>query len=88
VEVRKMGKAKEHFKTLSELSEKIMVLGESIKKAEKDMESVWMDQVEEIDLRNVKDCMKSVEDALHLLQEEVSHMAAEHCKGTMDTRQK
>jgi hypothetical protein len=38
-----MGKANEHLNTLSELSEKIMSLGESIKKAEKDMESVWMD---------------------------------------------
>ena len=83
-----MGKANEHLKTLSELSQKIMALGESIKKAEKDMQSVWMDQVEEIDLRNVKDRMKTVEDALHLLQEEVSHMEAEHCKRTTGTGQK
>jgi len=59
-----------------------MALGESIKKAEKDMESVWMDQIEEIDLRDVKEGMKAVENALHLLQEEVGHVEAEHCKGT------
>lgn len=83
-----MGKANEHFKTLSELSEKIMALGESIKKAEKDMESVWMDQLEEIDLGDVKDRMKSVEDALHLLQEEIGHMEVEHCKGNRDKQPK
>ena len=83
-----MGRPNEHLKTLSELSQKIMALGESIKKAEKDMQSVWMDEVEEIDLRDVKDRMKSVEDALHLLQEEVSHMETEHCKEPIDTRQK
>ena len=83
-----MGKANEHLKTLSELSQKIMALGESIKKAEKDMQSVWMDQVEEIDLRDVKSRMKAVEKALHLLQEEVSHMEAEHCKRTTGTGQK
>ena len=83
-----MGKANEHLNTLSKLSEKIMSLGESIKKAEKDMESVWMDQVEEIDLRDVKNRMKSVEDALHLLQEEVSHMEAEHCRRTIGIQQK
>lgn len=77
-----MGKANEHFKTLSELSERIMALGESIKKAEGDMKSVWTDQIEEIDLREVKGRMKAVENALHLLQEEVEHMEAEHCKGT------
>jgi hypothetical protein len=75
-----MGKPNEHLKKLSELSERIMVLGESIKKAEKDMKSVWMDQIEKIDLRDVKEHMKAVEDALHLLGEEVSHIEAEHCK--------
>ena len=77
-----MGKTKEHFKTLSELSEKIMALGESIKRAEGDMESVWMDQIEEKDLRDVKNRMKAVENALRVLQEEIVHMEAEHCKGT------
>ena len=77
-----MAKTTEHLKNLSELSERIMALGDSIKKAEKDMKSVWMDQIEQIDLRDVKEHMKSVENALHLLQEEVNHVEAEHCKGT------
>jgi hypothetical protein len=34
-----MGKARDHLKKLSKLSEKIMALGESIGAAEKDMES-------------------------------------------------
>ncbi len=83
-----MVKTTEHLKHFSELSKRIMALGESIKKAEKDMESVWMDQVEKIDLRDVKDRMKSVEDALHLLQDEVSRMEAEHCKGTTEVKPK
>jgi len=73
---------REHLKNFSDLSERITALGESIKKAEKDMGSAWMDQIEEIDLRDVKDHLKGVESAFHLLQEEVSHMEAEHCKGT------
>lgn len=77
-----MAKTREHLKKLSELSGRIMALGESIKKAEGDMKSVWTDQLEEIDLREVKGRMKAVENALHLLQEEVEHMEAEHCKGT------
>ena len=77
-----MGKTNEHLKKLSELSGKIMALGESIKKAERDMKSVWTDQIEEIDLGEVKGRMKAVENALHLLQEEVEHVEAEHCKGT------
>ena len=77
-----MAKTMEHLKNFSKLSERIMALGESIKKAERDMKSVWTDQIEEIDLRDVKDHMKAVENALHLLQEEVSHMEIEHCKGT------
>ena len=83
-----MAKTAEHLKKFSELSEKIVSLGESIKKVEKDMESVWMDEVEEIDLRDVKDRMKSVEDVLHRLQEELLHMETEHCKGTPDRRPK
>ena len=77
-----MAKMNAHLKSFSDLSERIMVLGESIKRAEKDMESVWMDQGGKIDLRDVKDHLKGVESAFHLLQEEVSHMEAEHCKGT------
>jgi hypothetical protein len=34
-----MGEKKDHLKKLSELSEKITALGESIRDAEKDMES-------------------------------------------------
>jgi hypothetical protein len=59
-----MGKAKEHLRKLSELSKKIMALGESLKQAEKDMESTWTDEIEKRDLRNVKDRMKAVEDTL------------------------
>lgn len=77
-----MAKTMEHLNNFSKLSERIMALGESIKKAERDMKSVWTDQIEEIDLREVKDHMKAVENPLHLLQEEVSHMEIEHCKGT------
>jgi uncharacterized small protein (DUF1192 family) len=77
-----MAKTTEHLKNFSELSGRIMALGESIKKAERDMKSVWTDQIEEIDLREVKGRMKAVENVLHLLQEELEHVEAEHCKGT------
>jgi len=40
-----MGEKKDHLKKLSELSEKVMALANSIRQAEKDMESTWMDQV-------------------------------------------
>jgi len=83
-----MGKTNEHLKTLSRLSEKIMALGAAIKKAEKDMQSVWMDPIEEIDLRDVKDRVKEVENAVHLLQKEVSHMGVEHCRGSKSRQQK
>jgi hypothetical protein len=76
-----MGKAKEHLRKLSKLSEKIMALGESLRQAEKDMESIWADEVEKRDLENVKERMKAVEDTLCLLQLEVGHIEAEHCKG-------
>jgi hypothetical protein len=42
---------KEHVNKLSELSEKIMALGESSRRPEKDMESDWMDQIEKRDLQ-------------------------------------
>jgi hypothetical protein len=77
-----MAKAREHLKKLSKLSERIMVLGESIKQAEKDMESTWVDQIEIRDLRNVKRRLKEVEDALCTVQEEVGHIEASHCKET------
>ncbi len=44
------------------------------------MKSVWIDQIEEIDPRDVKEHMKAVEDALRLLGVEVGHIEAEHCK--------
>jgi len=75
-----MGKARDHLAKLSELSEKIMVLGKSLNRAEKDMESTWVDQIEMRDLRDVKRHLKEVEDALRLLQEEVSHIEGEHCR--------
>jgi hypothetical protein len=75
-----MGKARDHLAKLSELSEKILVLGESLRQAEKDMESTWVDQIEMRDLRDVKRHLKEVEDALCLLQKEVGHIEAEHCK--------
>jgi len=75
-----MGKARDHLAKLSELSEKIMALGKSLNRAEKDMESTWVDQIEMRDLRDVKRHLKEVEDALCLLQEEVSHIEGEHCK--------
>jgi len=76
-----MAKPKDHLRRLSELSEKVMALANSIKGAEKDMGSVWMDQVEKRDLQDVKKHMKEVEDVLCMLQEEVGHIESSHCKG-------
>jgi seryl-tRNA synthetase len=75
-----MGEKKDHLKKLSELSEKIMALANSIRQAKKDMESVWMDQVEKRDLQELKDQMKAVEEALCTLQEEVGHIEGKHCR--------
>ena len=75
-----MGEKKDHLKILSELSEKIMGLANSIRQAEKDMESTWMDQIEARDLWNVKEQMKAVEDALCMLQEEIGHLEGKHCR--------
>ena len=75
-----MAKPKDHLRRLSELSEKVMALANSIKGAEKDMGSVWMDQVEKRDLQDVKKHMKEVEDVLCMLQEEVGHIESSHCK--------
>ena len=80
-----MGEKKDHFRKLSELSKKIMTLSESIKQAEKDMGSVWTDEIEMKDLQNVKDRMKAVEGTLRILQEEVGHLEAEHCKKAKET---
>jgi hypothetical protein len=75
-----MGEKKDHLKTLSQLSEKIMALANSIRQGEKDMESTWVDQIEMRDLRDVKRRLKEVEDTLCMMQEEVGHIEAEHCK--------
>ena len=75
-----MGEKRDHLKRLSQLSEKVVALAESMRQAEKDMESVWMDQVEKRDLQDVKNHMKEVEDVLCMLQEEVSHIESSHCK--------
>ena len=69
-----MGEVKEHVDKILELSEKIMALGESIRRTEKDMESTWMDQVEKRDVQDVKNYVKEVEDLLCMLQEEVGHI--------------
>jgi hypothetical protein len=75
-----MGEKRDHLNKLSELSEKIMTLANSIRQAEKDMEATWMDEVEARDLRNVKERMKAVEETLIILQEEVGHIEGEHCR--------
>jgi hypothetical protein len=51
-----------------------------IRRAERDMESVWMDQVEMRDLQDVKNHMKEVEYVLCMLQEEVGHIESSHCR--------
>jgi len=75
-----MAEAKEHLKKLSELSEKIAALGESMTRAEKDLKFQWVDEIEQGDLQDVKDHVKAVEDALLMLQEEICHIEAEHCR--------
>ena len=75
-----MAEAKEHLRKFSELSKKIMALGESIRQAEKDMESPWVDEIEKRDLQDVKDHMKALEETLCMLQEEVGHIESQHCK--------
>jgi hypothetical protein len=75
-----MEKVRDHLKKLSKLSERIMALGEVINQAEKDMKSTWVDQIEMRDLRNVKRRLKEVEDALCMMQAEVGHIEAKHCK--------
>jgi uncharacterized protein YukE len=77
-----MGEAKEHLRKFSELSEKIAVLGKTLRQAEKDMESTWTDQIEMRDLQDVKRRLKEVEDALRMMQEELGHIESNHCKET------
>jgi hypothetical protein len=80
-----MGEKKDHLKNLSQLSEKIIALANSIRKAERDMKATWIDEIEARDLQNVKERMKAVEDTLCTLKEEVSHVEAEHCKKGKET---
>ena len=75
-----MGEKKDHLKRLSELSEMVMALGNSIRQAEKDLKSTWIDEIEQRDLRDVKERMKAVEDALCMLKEEVGHIEGKHCR--------
>jgi hypothetical protein len=75
-----MVEKKDHLKRLSELSEKILALAESIKGAEKDMQATWIDNIEARDLQNVKERMKAVEETLCILQEEIGHLEGKHCK--------
>jgi uncharacterized small protein (DUF1192 family) len=49
------------------------------------MEATWIDEIEARDLQNVKERMKAVEETLCILQEEVGHVEAEHCKKTKET---
>jgi len=77
-----LGEIRDHLRQLSQLSKKIMDLGESINQAEKDMESTWVDQIEARDLGDIKRRLKEVKDALCTVQEEVGHIEAKHCKET------
>jgi hypothetical protein len=75
-----MGEAKEHVDKILELSEKIAALGESIRRAEKDLKFQWVDEIEQADLQDVKDNVKAVEDTLRMLQEEICHIEIKHCR--------
>ena len=75
-----MGDAKDHLRNFSELSQRIVALGESIRRAEKDLKFQWVDEIEQRDLQDVKDHMKSLEDALRKFQAEISHIETEHLK--------
>jgi rubrerythrin len=75
-----MGEKKDHLKKLSELSKKITALGESLRQAEKDMETTWVNEVEKRDLKELKNRMKAVEEALCVIQEEVGHIEGKHCR--------
>jgi hypothetical protein len=75
-----MGDANTHLKNLSELSQNIEALGKSVKKAENDLKFQWVDEIEKIDLEDIKEHMKKVEQSLRMLQAEMSHIEAEHQK--------
>ena len=75
-----MGDTKDHLRNFSELSQRIVALGESIRRAEKDLKFQWVDEIEQRDLQDVKEHMKSLEDALRKFQAEISHIETEHLK--------
>jgi len=75
-----MGDAKDHLRNFSELSQRIVALGKSIKRAEKDLKFEWVDEIEQRDLQDIKEHMKSLEDALRMSQAEMGHIEAEHLK--------
>jgi DnaJ-domain-containing protein 1 len=75
-----MGDAKDHLRKFSELSQRIFALGESIRRAEKDLKLQWVDEIEQRDLQDIKEHMKSLEDALRMSQTEMGHIEAEHLK--------
>jgi len=75
-----MGDAKNHLTKFSELSQRIFELGESIKQTEKDLKFQWVDEIEQRDLQDIKDHMKSLEDTLRMFQAEMGHIEAEHLK--------
>jgi uncharacterized protein YukE len=75
-----MAETKEHLEKFAELSEKITALAKSIRQAEKDLRFQWVDEIEQRDLKDVKDHMNAVEDALRMLREQVGHIEEKHCK--------
>jgi len=54
LERRIYGDANTHLKNLSELSKNIESLGKSVKKAENDLKFQWVDEIEKIDLEDIK----------------------------------
>ncbi len=75
-----MGETKNHLNKFSELSQRIFALGESISRAEKDLKSQWVDEIEQRDLQDINEHMKSLEDALRMFRAEMGHVEAEHLK--------
>lgn len=54
-----MGEAKDHLSWFSKFSQRIFVLGKSIRRAEKDLKSQWVDEIEQTDLQDIKEHMMS-----------------------------
>jgi hypothetical protein len=46
-----LGDAKDHLRKFSELSQRFFAIGESIRRAEKDLKFQWVDEIEQRDLR-------------------------------------